>query len=345
MSIGKRISVEIELTNPMTDKQVLACLKGCSGVYKKMEDVLDRFRGKSHSPLADKLVDFIFHYRDGQIAPDKWDYYEPVRQVVDAQTKGLLKSALSQRCWIVLKRTRTPAMSCLIINEELPNLTPTVDLIDRSSGSSISFFPDRRRKFVVEDWYVLLQDLCRELETDYGYICDLDTKEIYADIFSTPYHERIGRTKEAILGARRMYDTVHEFMHSPYPTLGWHSSYFYPILDKSVNNEFRMGLYALDLLKDTLISEGIDSLSYGLRLDFDRSIADIEGIQWDNPANYAGSLVFLSRHNVFESIQYSKDNIIVQVHCERSVILSRFSKVYLKENKEDKRDRSLLLIP
>ena len=345
MSMGKQFSVEIKLMKPMTNKQVLACLKDCSGVYKKMEDVLGQFRGKSHSPLADKLVDFIFHYKDGHIAPDRWDYYEPVRQVVDAQTEEILKSALSQRCWIVLKRTRTPAMSCLIMNNELPDLTPTVDLINRSGGTSISIFPDRRRRFEMEYWNVLLKDICREMETDYGYIRDLDTNEVYADVFSTPYHELIGRNKDAILGARRMYDTVHEFMHSPYPTLGWHSSNFFPILDKSVNNELRMGLYALDLLKDTLISEKIDALSYGLRLDFDRSIADIEGIQWENPANYAESLIFLSRHNVLESIQYSDDNIIVQVPSERSVIFSRFSKVYLKENKEDKRDRSLLLIP
>ena len=145
--MGKQFSVEIKLMKPMTNKQVLACLKDCSGVYKKMEDVLGQFRGKSHSPLADKLVDFIFHYKDGHIAPDRWDYYEPVRQVVDAQTEEILKSALSQRCWIVLKRTRTPAMSCLIMNNELPDLTPTVDLINRSGGTSISIFPDRRRRF------------------------------------------------------------------------------------------------------------------------------------------------------------------------------------------------------
>ena len=343
--MGNQFSIEIRLTKPMTDKQVLACLKGCSGVYCKMEQVLDQFRGKSYSPLADKLVNFIFQYKDGQIAPDRWDYYEPVRQVVNAQTKDTLTRALSQRCWILLKRTKTPQMGCLIMNDELPNLTPTVDLLYRTGGTSITFSPDRRRKFIMEDWYVLLKDLCRELDTDYGYICDLNTREIYANVFSTPYHERIGRDNEAILGARRMYDTVYVFEHTPYTTLGWPSSFFYPILDKSDQNEIRMGIYALDLLKDTLISENIDSLSYGLRLDLDRSIVDLGGILWENPANYARSQVFLSRHRILESIQYSAENIIVPIPNERSALFSRFSKVYLKENRRDKRDRSILLIP
>lgn len=43
------------------------------------------------------------------------------------------------------------------------------------------------------------------------------TKRILAHTFSTPYHELVGRSEDDILGARRMFDFIRNYLHSDYP--------------------------------------------------------------------------------------------------------------------------------
>ncbi len=344
--MGKLYCIEIELTKPMTDERLYALLKKCEGNYGKMQDVTFHFPEMTSSPLADRLVDFIFNYQEGFLAPNRWDYYEPVRKLVDENTREQLKSVLSKHGTVLLKKSKAPGVTIMVNNDECPSLTPSVTLAYRESRTTISLFPDLRRKFVIEDWSTLLQDFCREMETDYGYIWDLSTHELFANVFSIPFHERINRNQNEILGTRRMYEAVHAFEDSVYPTLGWHSSRFYPLISDYRNKDYiQMGLYALDLLKDTLSADRIDDVHFGLRLDLSRLIVDTKGIQWEDPANYQDSLVFLSRRDLIDSFRYFETDEITQLSPDQSSLFTRFSRVYFKQSTKDSRYRELLLIP
>ena len=91
--------IKVLITKPMTDERLYDLLKKCAresaGSILKMIDVSANYHGKTQSPLADKLVNFIFHYKGGILSPNKWGYYEPVRTMVDPNTEELLKEKIS----------------------------------------------------------------------------------------------------------------------------------------------------------------------------------------------------------------------------------------------------------
>ena len=143
-----------------------------------------------------------------------------------------------------------------------------------------------------------------------------------------------------------MYEAVHAFEVSVYPTLGWDSSRFYPFIPDYRNQNFiQMGLYALDLLKDTLSADKTDDVHFGLRLDLSRLIVDTKGIRWEDPANYDDCLVFLSRRDLLDSFRYFETDEITQLSTDQSSLFTRFSRVYFKQSTKDSRYRELLLIP
>ena len=352
--------ITVRLTKPMTDARLYDLLKKCSresaGSFSGMDDVCTDYPGKTQSPLADKLVHFIFHYNGGILSPDKWGHYEPVRNKVDSNTEELLRERLSRHTWVSLKRTRAPQVTISISNQEYPNLEPRRDLVDRSMATEILIFPDARRKFVLEEWFTILQDLCREMETDYGYIENMDTDEVLAHVFSIPYLGKMNRDEDEVLGIRRMFEVVRTFEDSPFPTLGWPSKLFYPLFrikDKECKDTFKyglfaldqikVGLYALDLLRDTISILDKHNYYYGLRLNMDRTIRDLSRIRWDDPKLYWESHVFLSRQDLRDTFHYPYDKetyTIYQLPKDRSPLFTRFDRVYFKE-----RSNEVLLIP
>lgn len=346
--------IKVRLTKPMTDARLYDLLKKCSresaGSFMKMADVCANYQGKTQSPLADKLVNFIFHYKGGILSPDKWGYYEPVRKMVDPNTEELLKEQFSRPTLIFLKKTGTPQVY-ISISSEYPDLKPRVDLTDQSEGTEICFFPDARRKFVLEEWFTILQDLCREMETDYGYIRNMDSDEVLAHVFSIPYLGQMKREEDEILGIRRMLEVVRRFGESRFPTLGWPSRPFYPLFrikDKECKDTFtldqiKVGLFALDLLRETLSILDKHNYYYGLRLNMDRTIRDISQIRWDDPKHYWNSHVFLSRQDLRETFHYPDDEETYRIHQlskDLSPLFSRFDRVFFKE-----RSNEVLLIP
>jgi hypothetical protein len=352
--------ITVRLTKPMTDARLYDLLKKCSresaGSFSKMDDAIFNYPGKTQSPLADKLVHFIFHYNGGILSPDKWGYYEPVRNKVDPNTEELLREKFSRHTWVSLKRTRAPQVTISVSNEEYPELEPRRDLVDRLMATDIRIYPDARRKFVLEEWFTILQDLCQEMETDYGYIENRDTDEVLAHVFSIPYLSKLNRDEEEILGIRRMLEVVRIFRDSPFPTLGWPSKLFYPLVkikdkkckDTSIYGLFaldqiKVGLYALNLLRDTLLMLDKHNYYYGLRLNMDRTIRDISKIRWDDNNHYWDSHVFLSRQDLRETFHYSNDEETYKIHQlpkDLSPLFSRFDLVYFKE-----RSNEVLLIP
>jgi hypothetical protein len=347
--------IKVLLTKPMTDARLYDLLKKCSresaGSFSKMDDASLNYPGKTQSPLADKLVHFIFHYNGGILSPDKWGHYEPVRNKVDSNTEELLRERLSRHTWVGLKRTRVPQVTISIYNQEYPDLEPRRDLVDRFIATDILICPDARRKFVLEEWFTILQDLCREMETDYGYIQNMDSDEVLAHVFSVPYLGQMKREEDEILGIRRMLEVVRRFGESRSPTLGWPSRLFYPLFrikDKECKDMFkldqiRVGLYALDLLRETLSVLDKHNYYYGLRLNMDRSIRDINRIRWDDPKHYWDSHVFLSRQDLRETFHYPSDEETYRIHQlpkDLSPLFSQFDRIYFKE-----RSNEVLLIP
>ncbi|MBR5397224.1 MAG: hypothetical protein IK145_05165 [Bacteroidales bacterium] len=346
--------IKVLITKPMTDERLYDLLKKCAresaGSILKMIDVSANYHGKTQSPLADKLVNFIFHYKGGILSPNKWGYYEPVRTMVDPNTEELLKEKISRPTLIFLKKTRTPQVY-ISISSEFPDLKPRRDLTDQSEWTEICFYPDARRKFVLEEWFTILQDLCREMETDYGYIQNMDSDEVLAHVFSVPYLGQMKREEDELLGIRRMLEVVRRFGESRSPTLGWPSRLFYPLFwikDKECKDMFkldqiRVGLYALDLLRETLSVLDKHNYYYGLRLNLDRTIRDISGIRWDDPKLYWDSHVFLSRQDLRETFHYPSDEETYRIHQlpkDLSPLFSQFDRIYFKE-----RCNEVLLIP
>ena len=324
-----------------------------------MDEMIHQYQEPTSSPLADKLVDFVFHYENGLLAPDRWDYYEPVRRKVDNNTPDLLKGIISKPCMIEMKRQKSPRIGISVWNEEYPDISPSVLLLDRSSRTSITIYPDRHRSFKLSEWTRLLRDFCQEMETDYGYISDLETHELFAHVFSVPYHERVNRNWKEILGARRMVEAVQSIENSTYSTLGWSTSRFFPAIEMRENwttlgdpslsilkreNWIEMGHYSLALLKDTLSVENTSGIHFGLRLDLDRRIKNVKDIEWDNPDYYDGSYLFLSRHDLLESFKTFKDDIVIPLPKVTARLFENFGRIYYKEDLKDKRSRSILLL-
>lgn len=352
--------ISVRLTKPMTDERLYDLLKKCSresaGSFGKMSEAWINYPGKTQSTLADKLVHFIFHYNGGILSPDKWGYYEPVRKIVDPNTEELLKEKFSRHTLVFLKKTRAPQVYISVENEEYPDLEPRRDLVDRSASTEIDIIPDARRKFVLEEWFTILQDLCRELETDYGYIRNRESDEVLAHVFSVPYIGQMKRKEDEMLGIRRMLEVVRRFDNSRFPTLGWLSSLFYPLFrikDKRCKDTFtygifaldqiKVGLYALNLLRETLLILGKQNYYCGLRLDMDRTIRDISRIHWDNPKHYFDSYIFLSRQDLRETFHYPDDKETYRIHQlpkDLSPLFSQFDRIYFKG-----RSNEVLLIP
>lgn len=340
--------VKIRLSKPMTDERLYSLLKDCSiqtsGSYNEMEDVWSNYSLSTNNPLADKLVDFVFNHCNGRLLPDRWDYYEPVRKIVDDNTAKHLKEICSRPSLIFLKRTKRPQVSITIQNNEFPYLEPYRDLISKLTGTEILVFPDARRKFELEEWYPILQDLCREMETDYGYIRNMDSEEVLAHVFSIPYLSELNRDEKEILGIRRMLEVIRIFEDTPYPTLGWYSKLFYPFIkDRVCKDYIQIGLHALNLLRDTLSLINKQNYYYGLRLNMNRTIRNIGGIRWDDPNNYWDSVVFLSRVDLRETFHYPDDKESFKIYPlpkDLSPLFILFDRVYFKEKSNE-----VLLIP
>lgn len=345
--MGKKLCITILTARPITDERLYTLLKECSkesaGDYGRMEDAVFQYPEMTRSVWSDKLVDFIFQYKGGLFAPDRWDYYEPLRKRVDEHTIEFLKGELSKPRYIMLKRSKAPGVSFFIQNEEFPDLCPNVEMEYRFSGTDITLFLDGRRKFVLEEWVAVLKDFCREMETDYGYIWDLDTVDVLAHVFTTPVSSFYEGDPTLALGKRRMYETLQIMRQTQHPVLGWPSWWFYPNHKKQCTDYLKMGSYALDLLKETMDVCENPGLHYGLRLNMNRTIRNTKRIQWNNPDLYWDSFLFLSYQDLIETFHYPVDSEadrITELSPDLSPLFSSFSRVYFKE-----RSNEVLLIP
>lgn len=346
--MGKKYCITIQAAKPLTDERLYSLLTDCSretagADLGRMWDIVFQYPEKTSSPLADKLVDFIFQYKGGILAPDRWDYYEPVRKRVDEHTIDVLKGELSKPRVIMLKRLKAPGVSFFIQNEEYHDLCPNVQMEYRFSGTDITIFLDARRKFVLEEWVTVLKDFCREMETDYGYIWDLDTIDVFAHVFSNPSPMLYGGDPTLALGKRRMFEALQIMQQTQHPVLGWYSWRFYPNHKTYCKDFIKMGLYALDLLKEWLLLKDCPDLFYGLRLNMDRTIKNTKRIRWDDPGIYWDSQLFMSHQDLLETFHYpndSEEERITELSKSLSPLFSSFSRVYFKEKSNE-----VLLIP
>lgn len=340
--------LNVKLFDSLLDRKLFELFETCKGDVSKMDDIAKAFHDKAWNPLTARLLDFIFSYQDGLLAPEKWGFDDPPRNKVDENTKERLIQLISRPCEsIVLKRLSKPKID-IIIHSDYPMLRPTRGYYAWGGRRlpSISFWFDRRQSFSLDQWIPLLNDLCKTMGTDYGYIYEYDEfalgiHRVLADTFMTPYHKHVGREKNEILGSRRMRDIIKDYLACDYPIAGIGAEEYYPSICESVS-PVEIGLYAYSLMLDMLQLFAPLSLKTALLFHLRPGFVDLDSFSWNNPTCFWYSSVYLSRADIVHSFEHNFN--IEELPSKHYPLFDGFNKAFCLGEKEGN-FKSILLLP
>ncbi len=186
-------------TEPFADPRYISGMT-CYGGYR-LEEIkqFDEQNVRFCSPLTVKILDFLFHYKDGALAPDKWDYNEPMRRIVDEDTLPVITDHLSYpgHATLLLKRIRSIKNDVKLSNE---SHGPRTNPATKYNDDGILFFHTDTYPSYVTIWgkweldeaKEIIRDLAQCIGADYGCIKDSESQEILYDVQRIPYDALFG---------------------------------------------------------------------------------------------------------------------------------------------------------
>ena len=293
--------IDVKFSKSLMDERLVPLFKQYGSDVRKVSKVAHDYWDNCWNPLAARLTKFLFKYHDGLLVPNKWGFDDPPRDSVDFFSEEKIVHYISRPCvQLLLKRNKPPKMNIFLSSitpEERPqNYT---HLWGGYSYGELSIWLDRRVAFSLTQWEPVMHDLCQELETDYGYIYELDphclgVRNLLATDFSFPYHEYLGRSADEILSARRMVSIINDFSRSDFFIIGVRANHFYPSVYQNITS-VDYGKYAYGLMRDALKAE---NLPYQTGLLFRGFFHDSGDISWTTPKCFIDSIVYVSKQDL-----------------------------------------------
>lgn len=185
---SKEIYLKIRVKDNISDPRYIEFMKNWNFTQEDAIKFDSNTYGSCHSSVADKIITFIFEYKNGILHPDKCGTYEPLKHLFNVSYK---KKYIN---WIAYPRGEMFMLKRRIFDIAIRNYywAPT-------PGKPTGILPEylcvitlwfRKRKKLDHDFLKnLLRDFCNCLGTDQGIMFDAETDEILLDISDT---KRIG---------------------------------------------------------------------------------------------------------------------------------------------------------
>ena len=183
----KNICVQIKIREDLTDPRLLDFTKDWKFTEKELDTFLDSIKGTIYNKYSKKIVEFFIKYKDGIILPERYNGYEPVKEIFN---KDDISDPIE---WLSfpgggLYLKKKYKYDAEIKNEDF--------IISCSDGKAIppeaklpeymgviTFWFSKQRKIDMEFLKQLLEDFCTYLNADYGVIFDQETDEVLFDLF------------------------------------------------------------------------------------------------------------------------------------------------------------------
>lgn len=193
----KNVCIKIGVRENLTDPRFVEFMeKEKHWDFSKEEyKDFDASAGPAYSEMSHRIITFITEYKDGILMPDRCGCFEPLRHDFKKEEVPLYTDWLSYPGGgLMLKKRRK--FDVYIKNEYF------VAMWDGKTGKSIppavappeymgkiTFFFPKQRKIDMGFLEELLRDYCGYLETDLGFIYDMEDDRILFDLF---HPERVG---------------------------------------------------------------------------------------------------------------------------------------------------------
>lgn len=215
-------SIKVYSKESMSDSRLGEIFKSRQrDLFSDWRDLLQSWGGFQNA-LSEEIIDYIFHYDKGSLAPDKWDYYEPVRNLVDEQSSREIKNILHvPGMSLLFKRIKKSKNEIAIYND-----TDDFLRIPTRGGAHFrhrigSIYQTNLTLWFGRDAYKnpdecknILEDLCRIAKTDFGYIEVWDTRELKYDMLDMHLDEVLGVESRYRRLAQKLYDWIGEYANS-----------------------------------------------------------------------------------------------------------------------------------
>ena len=193
----KNVCIKIGVRENLTDPRFVEFMeKEKHWDFSKEEyKDFDASAGPAYTEMSHRIITFITEYKDGILMPDRCGCFEPLRREFKKEEVPLYTDWLSSPGGgLMLKKRRKfdvdieneyfVAMWNGETGESIPPAVPLPEYMGK-----ITFLFPKQRKIDMVFLEELLRDYCGYLETDSGFIYDMEDDRILFDLF---HPERVG---------------------------------------------------------------------------------------------------------------------------------------------------------
>lgn len=210
--------LEIRTQENLSDCRLISELHSLMFDNYQRDQILNSVEGGLFNAFVDSLIDFIFDYDSGALKPDKWDYCEPIRQLVTSKTRQILKQELSfPNSEVILKRIKNKK-NLIMVSNTFHGPTKIHPFLYGDFESSylgfISMYTNSSSHSDIEVTIRILGKICQLLRTDYGIIKRLDTGEIVYNASTVHYSDVYSRPEKDSLSIRLIVEWINRLKNS-----------------------------------------------------------------------------------------------------------------------------------
>lgn len=196
------VSVDIGVRENLTDPRFVEFIEEKNWDFSKEEyKDFGASAGPAYSEMSHRIITFITEYKDGILMPDRCGCFEPLRHDFKKEEIPLYTDWLSypggglmlkkrRKFDVYIKNRYFVAMWDGETGKQIP---PAVALPEYMGQISFSF--SKHRKIDMGFLEELLRDYCGYLETDFGFIFDMEDDRILFDLF---HPERVGTLRPKV---------------------------------------------------------------------------------------------------------------------------------------------------
>ena len=191
------VSVDIGVRENLTDPRFVEFMEKEKHWDFSEKEYMDfeSSAGPAYTEMSHRIITFITEYKDGILMPDRCGCFEPLRHDFKKEEVPLYTDWLSYPGGgLMLKKRRKfdvdieneyfVAMWDGETGESIPPAVPLPEYMGK-----ITFLFPKQRKIDMVFLEELLRDYCGYLETDSGFIYDMEDDRILFDLF---HPERVG---------------------------------------------------------------------------------------------------------------------------------------------------------
>lgn len=315
------LDLHVDTKENFTDRRLLPELSKFMFDYNEKQHYIKTIRGGIYNSFVSKLIDYIFDYECGELRPEKWDYYEPIRRPVISETRQILKQELCfPNTEIILKRISKKKNSVFLSNEFIGPTKGSPVLYGDFSTSYLGRFCmliNASSQSDIERAKNITRDIGVLLNTDFGIIKRYDTGEVLYNISSFPYNEYYSLRDVDSISIRLIEEWIGKFRDSSSiaarKSIASFGSVSLTIKDQ-INNSFQM-LNTIQVIVKKLYT----SLHTGLLFELAPSFDVNNNLLFEDCVLVHSVDVIISRVEILSLPDIKQDYYVKQIKSERSL--------------------------